>query len=62
MELEEGAFPGYKVLVAVKGPIIFRRSYGSDTPTKPIQRKSPTMMYDIASITKITIYYDGDVS
>ncbi|MDG1331252.1 MAG: glycoside hydrolase family 3 N-terminal domain-containing protein [Crocinitomicaceae bacterium] len=50
--LDAGAFPGCQVVVAVKGKVIWRKSYGYHTYDKKRKVKN-TDLYDIASITKI---------
>lgn len=50
--IKAGAFPGCQVLVAVKGNIIYRKSFGTTTfkSTDSIQHSH---LYDIASVSKI---------
>jgi len=50
--LDAGAFPGCQVVVAVKGRVIWRKSYGYHTYDKKREVKN-TDLYDIASITKV---------
>jgi len=47
-----GAFPGCQIIVAVKGKVIYRKSFGFHT-YKNDNRVIDTDVYDIASITKI---------
>jgi beta-N-acetylhexosaminidase len=49
--IEDGAYPGCQIVVAVKGTIIYRKSFGKQT--KNGENVSNTDVYDIASITKI---------
>ena len=49
--IEDGAYPGCQIVVAVKGTIIYRKSFGQQT--KNGKNVSNTDVYDIASITKI---------
>ena len=49
--IEDGAYPGCQIVVAVKGTIIYRKSFGKQT--KNGEKVSNTDVYDIASITKI---------
>ncbi len=51
--IEEGAFPGCQVAVAVKGSIIYRKSFGTHTYEKDSRKVGNDDIYDIASITKI---------
>ena len=46
-----GAYPGCQVVVAVKGSVIYRKSFGEQT--KNGEKVKDTDLYDIASITKI---------
>ncbi len=50
--IKNGAFPGCQIVVAVKGSVIYRKSFGNQTYDSllPIKNKD---VYDIASITKI---------
>lgn len=50
--LDAGAFPGCQVVVAVKGKVIWRKSYGYHTYDKKREVKN-TDLYDVASITKV---------
>lgn len=50
--IDEGAFPGCQVVVAVEGKVIWRKSYGYHTYAKEREVQN-TDVYDIASITKI---------
>lgn len=50
--MDEGAFPGCQVVVAVEGKVIWRKAYGYHTYDKKRKVKN-TDLYDIASITKI---------
>ena len=47
-----GAFPGCQIVVAVKGKVIYRKSFGHHT-YKNYNEVTNTDLYDIASITKI---------
>jgi len=51
--LKAKAFPGCRVLVAIKGNVIFNRCYGFHT-YESIQRVQEHDVYDLASVTKIT--------
>lgn len=51
--IEAGAFPGCRVLVAIKGAVIFNESYGYHTYKKRI-RVQEHDVYDLASVTKIS--------
>jgi len=50
--IREGAFPGCQIVVAVKGKVIYRKSFGNHTYSndRPVRNSD---VYDIASITKI---------
>ncbi len=49
--IEKGAYPGCQIVVAVKGAIIYRKSFGEQTKNgAKVKNKD---LYDIASITKI---------
>ena len=50
--IQAGAFPGCQIVVAVKGNVIYRKSFGNHTydEIRPVQNED---IYDIASITKI---------
>jgi len=50
--IKNGAFPGCQIVVAVKGSVIYRKSFGTQTYDS-ILPISNTDVYDIASITKI---------
>ncbi len=51
--IKEGAFPGCQVVVAVKGSIIYRESFGNHTYNPNSAQVTNDNLYDIASITKI---------
>ena len=51
--IEEGAFPGCQILVASKGSIIYRESFGKHTYDNNSKEVINNDVYDIASITKI---------
>lgn len=51
--ITEGAYPGCQIAIAVKGSIIYRKSYGKATYEKEAKEISNDDVYDIASITKI---------
>jgi len=51
--IQEEAFPGCQVVVAVKGSIIYRESFGNHTYEPNSTRVTNDNLYDIASITKI---------
>ena len=51
--IEEGAFPGCQILVASKGSIIYRKSFGKHTYDDNSKEVINSDVYDIASITKI---------
>ena len=51
--IKEGAFPGCQVVVAVKGSIIYRESFGNHTYNPNSAPVTNDNLYDIASITKI---------
>ena len=48
-----GAFPGCRVLVSIKGHVVFNESYGYHTYNKRIRVRQHDV-YDLASVTKIT--------
>lgn len=50
--IRAGAFPGCQIVVAVKGNVIYRKSFGHHTYDET-QKVVNTDVYDIASITKI---------
>ena len=50
--IRAGAFPGCQIVVAVKGKVIYRKSFGNHTYSKDRPVKNDDV-YDIASITKI---------
>jgi beta-glucosidase-like glycosyl hydrolase/CubicO group peptidase (beta-lactamase class C family) len=50
--LKEKMAPGFQVLVARKGKVIFQKSYGYHTDDKTIEVKNSDV-YDLASLTKI---------
>lgn len=50
--IENKAFPGCQVLVAVKGKVIYRRNFGYQTYDTLLQVKDNTI-YDVASVTKV---------
>lgn len=51
--IEEQAFPGAQLLVALENQIIFHRAYGYHTYDS-IQKVELNAIYDLASVTKIT--------
>ena len=51
--MRAGAFPGCRVLTAVKGNVIFNRAYGYHTFEKRVAVKMHDV-YDLASVTKVT--------
>lgn len=51
--ISAGAYPGCQIVVAVKGKVIYRKSFGSYTYDKSSSKVSDNSLYDIASITKI---------
>ncbi|MGK0412226.1 MAG: beta-N-acetylhexosaminidase [Polaribacter sp.] len=50
--LKEKMAPGFQVLVARKGKVVFQKSYGYHTETKKIPVKNSDI-YDLASLTKM---------
>ncbi|MBB77715.1 MAG: hypothetical protein CL844_01790 [Crocinitomicaceae bacterium] len=50
--IKSKAFPGCQIVVAIKGKVIYRKSFGYHTYDK-IREVTNTDIYDIASITKI---------
>ncbi len=50
--LKEKMAPGFQVLVARKGKVVFQKSYGYHTDKKQVSVKN-TDIYDLASLTKI---------
>jgi beta-N-acetylhexosaminidase len=50
--IEKGAFPGCQIVVAVKGKIIYRKSFGKPTYESSESVKN-TDLYDLASVSKI---------
>lgn len=50
--IKAGAFPGCQIVVAVKGNVIYRKSFGNHTYSDALPVKNEDI-YDIASITKI---------
>ena len=50
--IEAKAFPGCQIVVAIKGKVIYRKSFGHHTYDK-IRKVTNSDLYDIASITKI---------
>ncbi|MGB0915040.1 MAG: glycoside hydrolase family 3 N-terminal domain-containing protein [Crocinitomicaceae bacterium] len=50
--IRAGAFPGCQIVVAVKGNVIYRKSFGHHTYDNKIGVKN-TDIYDIASVTKV---------
>jgi len=50
--IDQGAFPGCQIVVAVDGNIIIRKSYGKHTYEGDIMVKNDHL-YDIASVTKV---------
>lgn len=51
--ISAGAYPGCQIVVAVKGKVIYRKSFGSYTYDKASSKVSDNSLYDIASVTKI---------
>jgi len=51
--IKEGAFPGCQILVASKGAIIYRESFGRHTYNDTSKEVNNNDVYDIASVTKI---------
>ncbi len=49
----QGAYPGCQVLIAVKGKVIYNKSFGNHTYEKNSKRVNNHDLYDLASITKI---------
>ena len=58
--IEEGAFPGCQILVASKGSIIYRESFGKHTYDEDSKEVANSDVYDIASITKIAESSKGE--
>lgn len=50
--ISKGAFPGCQIVVAVKGKIIYRKSFGKQTYESKDSVKN-TDLYDLASVSKI---------
>ena len=51
--ISSGAYPGCQIVVAVKGSIIYRKSFGNFTYEATSKKVDNEDVYDIASITKI---------
>lgn len=51
--ITSGAYPGCQIVVAVKGNIIYRKSFGKYTYDASSIKVNNESMYDIASITKV---------
>jgi CubicO group peptidase (beta-lactamase class C family) len=51
--IEAGAYPGCQIVVAVKGAVIYRKSFGKTVYGGEGEPITNTDLYDIASITKI---------
>ena len=51
--ISSGAYPGCQIVVAVRGKVIYRKSFGNYTYDKKALQVNNTSLYDIASITKI---------
>jgi len=51
--ITSGAYPGCQIVVAVKGSIIYRKSFGNFTYESTSKNVENEDVYDIASITKI---------
>ena len=51
--ITSGAYPGCQIVVAVKGSIIYRKSFGNFTYDPASKKVENEDVYDIASITKI---------
>ena len=51
--ISAGAYPGCQIVVAVKGTIIYRKSFGNFTYEATSNKVSNEDVYDIASVTKI---------
>ncbi|MFD2785433.1 glycoside hydrolase family 3 N-terminal domain-containing protein [Hymenobacter rubripertinctus] len=52
--LAAGAFPGGQVLIARKGTVVLRKSYGRQTYGPAARPVRPDDLYDLASLTKVT--------
>lgn len=52
--IAEKAYPGCQLLIAHKGTIVYQRSYGTFTYDSLSPLVSPTNLYDLASLTKVT--------
>jgi len=50
--IQQGAYPGCQIVVAVKGVIIYQKSFGTQRYEDTVKVKN-TDVYDIASVTKI---------
>jgi len=50
--IQKGAFPGAQLLIAKKGKVFYRKSFGYHTYDQVIKVKN-TDIYDVASVTKI---------
>jgi len=51
--INQKAYPGCQIVVAVKDKIIYRKSFGTPTYLEPENKVKNDDLYDIASITKI---------
>ena len=51
--IQSGAYPGCQIVVAVKGSIVYQKSFGNYTYDSNSSKVSNHSLYDIASITKI---------
>ena len=51
--IASGAYPGCQIVVAVRGKVIYRKSFGNYTYDKKAIQVNNNSLYDIASITKI---------
>ena len=67
--INEKATPGCQILVALKGKIIYQKSFGTFTYADSSEKVENTDLYDIASITKIAatslavmkLYEEGEI-
>jgi len=67
--IANGATPGCQVLVALKGKVIYQKSFGKFTYEDSVKYVKNTDLYDIASVTKIAatalavmkLYEDGAI-
>ena len=50
--IEKGAFPGCQIVIALKGKIIYRKSFGKPT-YESVDSVSNSDLYDLASVSKI---------